>query len=300
MPGICWEGQWLLMNNKKYDKDIRSMKNDFRLVVESVLKKMFMVNLDHVASIKRIYVDLNSCLSIMFRYEDIADEELVQIVSDEIETFITKHMEDGLSIYMLYTVKSSLVHKTISPEWCLTRDERVSIIRSEFLKKLFVSLKVFSEKNSSIKMINCGEVHPAIVTLMLDKSNKSGSVILSKDNVFKCIEKPSMNIYNGVEWISIGDNMFNTEIGVFLSNPSELSCYYFIIRGDSRNEYKGVNMYGKIKTVEYLDRNKLKIKADIEHPLKGYIDEHKALFNIEAMISKAKELGLDIDKFKTM
>lgn len=282
----------------KYDKAIKNITKDFRLVVQSVLTKMFKVDLAHSDNIRRIYIDLNSCLSIMFRHSDIADEELVKIVSDTIETFITDNIDEGMDLYFMYSVKPSAVHRNIYPEWCLTRDERVSIVKSDFLKKLLVSLKVFSQKNKSIKIVNCKDVHSAMVVYMIDKSNRGRGLVLSKDEVYRCIDKTNLDVYTGVEWISIATNMFNTEQGVFLSNPVELSSYYLTIRGCKRNEYSGCSGYGKIRSMEYVEKNKLKIKAGVEHPLKEYIDKHIALFNIEAMLTKANELGLNLEEFK--
>lgn len=282
----------------QYDSKIKSMRNDFRLVVESVLRKMFNVDLEYTQGIKRMYIDLNSCLSIMFRHDDIADEELTRIVSDEIEKFITKHIDSGMSLYFMYSIKPSKVHKTIYPEWCANRDARVSIVKSDFLKKLLVTLKVFSEKNRSIKIVNTGEVHPAVAVVTMDKNNTGGAVVLSKDLVFKCIEKSNINIYNGVEWVAIGENMFNSETNVFLSNPTELTAYYLVLRGDPRNEYKGMLNYGKIKSKDYVEANKLKFKADVDHPLKEFMDINLPLYNINKLIDKTKELGLNIDQFK--
>lgn len=282
----------------KYDKAIKNLTKDFRLVVESVLTKMFKVDLAHADNIKRIYVDLNSCISIMFRHDDIADEELVRIVSDTIETFISDNIDDGMDIYFLYSVKPSAVHRDIFPEWCAERDARVSIVKSDFLKKLLVSLKIFSQKNKSIKIVNCGNVHSAMVVYMIDKSNKGRALVLSKDEVFRCIDKTNMDVYTGVEWISIASNMFNSEPGVFLSNPSELTPYYFTIRGCKRNEYSGYSGYGKIRSMEYVEKNKLKFKVDVEHPLKEFVDKHIALFRIHDMLLRAQQLGLNLEDFK--
>ncbi|MGL5716284.1 MAG: hypothetical protein ACRCX2_24915 [Paraclostridium sp.] len=279
-----------------YDTGLVSMKDDFRLVIDSVLKKMFKVNLDDT-DVKRIYVDINSALSILFRYDDIADEKLLQIISDVIENFIVEHLENGLTIYFLYTLKPSRVHRSIYPGWCKEREDRVSIVKSDYLKKLIVTFKIYSDKNNNVKVVNCEDIHPALVVYEIDRVFRNGSLILSKDLVFRCFSKTSVKLYNGVEWIDFEQSIFKQPDDVKLLEPHTMLAYYLALRGDSRNEYKGQLRFGPVNSAKYIEVNRLKIRAGVEHPQKEFLDKHIALFDIEKMREKAKELGIDLSRF---
>lgn len=282
----------------KYDSAIKSFENDFKNVIRSVLTKMFKVNLEFAGGINRIYVDLNSCLSILFRHGDINnDEDLNTIITDVIEPFLTDNLNAGRNIYILYTMKPSKVHRTVFPDWCKDRDSRVDIRRSDYLKKLLVSLKIFSEKNNALHILNYGEAHCAVAVSLLDKRYGSQSLVMSKDTVFKCIGKPSICIFNGVEWIDLSTNICNTSSGVLLSDPLLLNAYYFTIRGDKRNEYSGVKGYGPTLTERYVENNKLKFIANVEHPLKEHVDKFLCLYDAKEMLNKTKELEINLDQF---
>ena len=285
--------------NKKYDKTIVQMKDDFRLVVKSILHKLLDLDLE-LSTVKRIYVDLNSALSIIFRYDNIADDELLGIVGDEIENFLRKNLESGKTIYLLYNLKPSIVHRHIYPDWCKEREERVSILKSDYIKRLLMTFKVYSDKNHNLKVINCMDIHTALVIYELDKLYSTQSLILSRDAVFRCPIKSNIVVFNGVDWIDFSDINMKLPDGIELTDPHSTLAYYYTIRGDARNEYKGVKGYGVIKASKYIENNRLKIKAGIDHPLKEFTDKHIGLYDIKAMRKVAKELKLDLARFKNL
>ena len=284
---------------KKYDKTIVQMKDDFRLVVSSILNKLLNVDMEH-STVKRIYVDLNSALSIVFRYEDISDDELLRITGDAIENFIRKHLENGITIYLLYNLKPSAVHRHIYPDWCKQREDRVSILKSEYLKKILLGFKVYSDQNPNLKIVNCMDVHTAMAIHELDSLYSTPSLILSRDAMFRCLIKSNICVYNGVDWIEFANLNVRQPEDIALTSPHETLAHYYTLRGDIRNEYKGKEGYGIVKSVKYIELNRLKIKAGIDHPLKEFLDKHLPLYSIKHMLKVAEEIKLDLTRFKNI
>lgn len=281
-------------NKKKYNKDLISMKDDFREVVKYVLTRLFEVHIDQ--NIKRVYIDINSALSILFRYDSIDDGNLLLKMSGIIEKFMVKHLDRGLDVIFLYTLETSLVHKTIYPEWCSSRNKRVELRNSEFIKKLLVNFSAYSAKNNHIRVINCKEAHPALIINKLEKFMTTGCLVLSRDNVHRCISRPTVSLFNGVDWIQFNvPNRPMPDKIEQLRNPDKFLPYYFALKGDTRNEYKGLSGMGKIRTVDYINSNRIKIVSDIEHKHSEFCKGHLALYDMKAMENKLEELGVKLD-----
>lgn len=281
-------------NKKKYKKVLISMKDDFREVVKHVLVRLFEVNVDQ--NIKRIYIDINSALSILFRYESIDDGKLLAKISGIIEKFMVTHLDRGLDIIFLYTLETSLVHKTIYPEWCSARNKRVELRNSEFIKKLLVNFSAYSAKNNHIRVINCKGVHPALIINKLEKFTTTGCLVLSRDNVHRCISRPTVSLFNGVDWIQFNvQNRPMPDKIEQLRNPDKFLPYYLAMKGDTRNEYKGLAGMGKVRTVDYINSNRIKIVSDIEHKHSEFFKEFLPLYDMVAMENKLNELGVTVD-----
>lgn len=259
---------------------------DFKVVVRSILKNMFKIQADT----NKIYVDLNSCLSVMFRYEDIDSQELTDVVSDNIESFLQKYLEDGVKITILFTLEPSAAHRKIFPEWCKERNERVTYAKSVFLQKLILSLNAFSNDNPLIKVVNTRKVHPAAYVYTMEKSAKSRFTVMSKDVVFQCLPLRNMVVFTGVHYIDMEDPYKDLPDDITLpDNTGFFLPYYLAIRGDERNEYKGVSGYGPKLTVKYLNENKLRIKSGSDHALKEHCDKYVQLYEINKILENCKE-----------
>lgn len=266
------------------DKELEKTKS-FRNVVTSVVSKLF--QFDH--DIPKIYVDVNSCVSILFRYEDINESDIVQRISDIIETFLMNYLNKKTEIILLFTLEESQAHVTIDPNWCKDRMGRVQLVRCEFIKQLMVSLSQFSKENPFVKVIQTHKVHPALVVLEQERKTRKPFCVLSKDVVFQCMRLSHMSVYTGVHYIEIADPLRVLPDDITLSDPEIFLPYYLAIRGDRRNEWRGVEGYGKVTTLKYLQQHKLAIKADLEHPLKEHCDKYCILFDPNKLMLENKE-----------
>src|SRR5574344_1200869 len=96
----------------------------FVSVIENVVSKM----LSFETSSNRIYVDLNSILSIIFHYSDFNSDELFRTLKTQFEKF---HLEEIVNknryIIYLFTTKPSKYHTTIFPDWCKNRYSGVDL-----------------------------------------------------------------------------------------------------------------------------------------------------------------------------
>lgn len=270
------------------DKKITT-QSDFKRVISSVVSNIFKI----VADTRKIYIDLNSCLSILFHYENINSPEAVEIISREIERFLQLYINDKVEIIVLFTLEHSQAHCDIYPDWCKERYERVAYNKSDFLQTLILSLHKFSETNPLIKVVNTKKVHPALVVYENEKNSRKRSTILSKDIVFQCLPLKNIVVYTGVAYMDLDDPMRTVPDDVELPEPYSMYLpYYLALRGDSRNEFPGMNGYGPKKSSEYVRRNKLRLKVGIEseeHPHKEWMDKYSQLYDINKLLDVNKE-----------
>lgn len=271
-----------------FDKKIIK-QTDFKKVISSVVSNMLKIKADT----EKIYIDLNSCLSILFRYDDINNPEAVEIISTEIERFLHLYLNDKVDIVILFTFEPSQAHVDIYPDWCKKRYERVNYAKSDFLQTLLVSLHKFSETNPLIKVVNTHRVHPALFVYQNEKFSRKRSTVLSKDMVFQCLNLKNIVIYTGVNYIDLDDPMRPFPDDVELPEPANLFLpYYIALRGDIRNEFPGKEGYGPVKSLAYINRNKLRIKSGInspDHAAKEWLDKYSQLYDINKLLELNKE-----------
>lgn len=262
---------------------------DFKKVISSVVSNVFKL----VAETRKIYIDLNSCFSILFHYDNINSPEAVEIISREIEKFLQLYINDKVEIIVLFTLEPSQAHIDIYPDWCKERYERVSYQKSEFLQTLILSLHKFSETNPLIKVVNTKKVHPSLIVYKNEKNSRKRSTVLSKDIVFQCLPLTNIIVYTGVSYIDLDDPMRTLPDDIELPEPYSLFLpYYLALRGDSRNEFPGMSGYGPKKSKEYIDKNKLRLKSGIEspdHPYKEWMDKYSQLYDINKLLCVNKE-----------
>ena len=272
----------------EFEKNI-TKQVDFKKVISSVVTNMFKIQADT----RKIYLDLNSCFSILFRYEDVNSPEAVEIIGREIEKFLQLYVNDKVEIIVLFTLEPSQAHLDIYPEWCKERYERVKYSKSDFLQTLILSLNKFSQQNPLIKVVNTKKVHPALVVYQNEKDSRKRSTILSKDIIFQCLPLKNIVVYTGVNYIDLDDKNRTLPDDVELPEPYDFFLpYYLALRGDARNEFSGIKGYGPKKSSEYVRVNKIRIKAGLDspdHPEKDWCDKYSQLFSISKLLEINKE-----------
>lgn len=272
----------------EFEKNI-TKQVDFKKVISSVVTNMFKIQADT----RKIYLDLNSCFSILFRYDDVNNPEAVEIIGREIEKFLQLYVNDKVEIIILFTLEPSQAHLDIYPDWCKERYERVKYSKSDFLQTLILSLNKFSQQNPLIKVVNTKKVHPALVVYQNEKDSRKRSTILSKDIIFQCLPLKNIVVYTGVNYIDLDDNNRTLPDDVELPEPYDLFLpYYLALRGDARNEFSGIKGYGPKKSSEYVRVNKIRIKAGLDspdHPEKEWCDKYSQLFSISKLLEINKE-----------
>ena len=266
------------------DGKIKKTTN-FKQVIDSIVARMFSVQVDT----KRIYVDLNSCVSVLFRYDDVNNPEVSKMVSDNIERFLLRYLETKTEIIILFSMEKSQAHIDVFPDWCKERYERVDITKSGFLRALLLSLGEFSKKNPLVKIANIHKVHPALVVYKNELNRRTKYTVLSKDVVFQCMSDKRMIIYTGVNIIDMEDEPRQLPDDVSLVDPDTMLPYYLAIKGDIRNEFPGVEGYAKRKAEKYCNTNRIAIKVGADHPLKLECDKWVQLYDISKLIENNKE-----------
>lgn len=275
------------------DKVITS-RSDFREVIKSNIKRMFNFVDDLYSSSGKsiVYVDVNSVTSILFRYDKLNDKKLIEEVSYIFEEFIDHCIKTSTKVLFLYTPKGSIVHTTIYPDWCKERYQRVVLRNSDFIINFLNALNKFNEINKLVEIVNIGDKHISHFIYDYHIDTKIFYVI-SKDYVCqslvfykKCI------IYTGVNYIDYRDtnpNMYdNLDIKSFA--PEGFEYLYPVIRGDVRNEYKGMGGYGTIRTIDFIKKYKIKFIIDGDYPMKEEIQKYKPLYDLESLMKTYQEI----------
>lgn len=276
---------------KQKPKDVLDSKlvsnPNFAKLVRSIIFKVFNVETEY----KTIYIDLNSCLSILFHYDNINEEVLNDEIYNIIEKFINKYTSKGCKLVFLWTLKNSILHTEIFEKWCAHRIERVNILKSTFIKQLIVGLTNFSKTNSEvIKIINTFDVHPSIIIKYIEMNNKnindinSKFIILSKDTVFRCMDLNRGIIWTGKDYIDPSDRYKPLPNGITLHNSDVLLKYYLTLKGDNRNEFPGIDGYGVKGSLKYVNKHKLELLSGL--PLVTNEDED----NLDDVFNKYSKL----------
>lgn len=239
---------------------------NFAKLVRSIIFKVFSVETEY----RTIYIDLNSCLSILFHYDNINEQILNDEIYKIIEHFISKYTAKGTKLVFLWTLKNSVLHTEIYDKWCAYRIERVNILKSTFIKKLIIGLTHFSQNNSEIiKIINTFEVHPAVIIKYIEMNNSnlgdinSKFLILSKDTVFRALDNQRGVLWTGKDYIDPTDRYKPLPNGITLHHNDKLLKYYLALKGDLRNEYMGIDGYGVKSSLRYIQKHSLELLSDL-------------------------------------
>lgn len=286
---------------KQKPKDVLDNKlvsnPNFAKLVRSIIFKVFNVETEY----KTIYIDLNSCLSILFHYDNINEEILNEEIYQILERFINKYTSKGCRLIFLWTLKNSILHTEVYDKWCEHRINRVNILKSTFIKKLIVGLTTFSKNNSEIiKVINTFEVHPAVIIKYIEMNNKniddinSKFIVLSKDTIFRCMDLVRGVIWTGKDYIDPSDRYKPLPNGITLHNSEVLLKYYLALKGDARNEYPGIDGYGVKNSLKYINKHKLELLSglplvtnDDEDNLNDVLNKYSKLWDIKYLFEES-------------
>lgn len=274
-------------NKTKLDKHIEETPGYIKMV-KSVMFKMFDLNTDEL-DVKKIYIDVNSCISIVFRTPDINDPQLIQEVKKILEEFINREVSKGVKLIFLFTLDPSKLHTDIYPDWCKERYERVSILKNTFIRNFLIALREYEKNNSSIKIINTKQYHPALVVYQNEFNTRRNFLVLSKDLVFQSLNLIHGCIYNGVHFSMFGDPMRDLPDLVELNDADTMIPYYLSLAGSSREEFKGVKGYGPAKASKYCNTFRIQIKMGDEHEFKEHMDKYSVLFDIRKLMDRITE-----------
>lgn len=270
------------------DDKIEKM-TDFEDVIKGVINR----TLDIDGDFDRIYIDINSVVSIAFRAENIASDKIADAVFGAFERLMTKFAPKNTEIYLLFSTQNSKYHTNIYPDWCKSRYERVNLSKSDVVKQLIFAMKKFSEKNKLVRVINTKEFHPALIIKYLEQGVKTNFIISSKDTVFYGLDIDHGVLFTGVRYIDYGN-----DISIFTDKhsdnevPRKFVKFYHALCRDDRNEFPGVgNKTGPGRALKYIKDYKLELETGLDHPHKEWVDKYSKLYDVGEML-------IDADKEK--
>jgi len=259
----------------------------FRDLINTVIAKTFSLDV----KCKRLYIDMNSVVSIIFHDEDSIFSDSVKLdIYKLFEKLLERYINKGTKVYIMFTLEKSRHHVEIYPDWCKKRYERVNIKRCEYITSLIKSLKEFSltKENSQIRIINTRDIHPSIVVKYLETSHQNRksdeAAILSKDPLFQLLGMKHLIVYTGSRYVYLGDpdkelftdNLTEDE----LPNLDKMAPLYLCLRGDKRNEFPGLPKFGKVTTIKYLNQHKMEILTGVYGKLEEHFTKYLKLFDL--------------------
>lgn len=271
----------------KLDEQIKETPRYIK-VLKKVVARMFELNFKELDA-SRIYVDINSCLSVIFREDNYNNEDNIQEMNNILNTFLNEALINKKEVVFMFTTEPSQAHIDIYPDWCKERYSRVKILRSTFLKRFLMAVKTYSDKYSSVKVVNTTKVHPALIVYNTEKSRRKPFLILSKDLVFQTMPIERCSIYTGISYIDMSNPNRDLPDLINIPEPTEMLPYAISLIGSSREEFPGLNGYGPRKAEKYVSRHKLDIQLGINHELKEHMDKYEVLFDIPKLLACNKE-----------
>lgn len=259
--------------NKHINKLIN--ESNIRYIISSALH----VEVDNVS---KIFVDMNSVFSIIFHSTEYDASNITKIISVELEEFILKYLSKKIELIFLFTTRNSQYHLDIFPEWCEERFSRVDLNKSEFIKEVLYGLKKFSEDNKKIKVINTKQFHPVAIVQQHALAVKSNVVVISRDNIFQCMNLDNIIVYNGTFICDIRDQNRVLPFKSKIENPNKFFKYFMTLNGDKkRNGFSGLSGYATKSTDKYIALHKIELELGLEHPEKEFVDKYVKLFDVD-------------------
>lgn len=235
---------------------------------------------------EKIYIDLDSILSIFIRFPIPEEKEeridLITTIMGVFKEFFTIYGESHM-IVIKYGFKSE-VFKSVYPKWQKVREERLlnEVVLNFITHELLPRFRRISNKSQNITLEEWSEAFllDIIYSFELDNNAKK-SIIVSRNPQSLCLlAYYDANIYNGSKIID-KDNY--RSVKNYPDVERSFIPVWFLIRGDERNEYKGINKYGIKKTNDFINKNKIEC-VDLSHDIFKKIKEYKNLYFLKEWI----------------
>ena len=243
------------------------------------------------SNVKRTYIDINSCVSVLFRLPE--NERVVNEVEEflkiSFQSFIEESLKENKELIFLYTMDRSQAHVDIFADWMIERNTRVDLKSYDPLNTILYAIKLFSKDESRIKLINVKKVHPALVVYKNELVGHNRYLILSKDNVFKTITDKKLDLFDGKNYYTNQMDFKRYPDNIEIPEPNVFLPYYMAIRGSTREGFSGIENMGPNRTKAYIEAFKLNIKAGTDHKYKEWCDKYVPMFDVNKLMSLNKE-----------
>lgn len=235
---------------------------------------------------EKIYVDLDSILSIFIRFPIPEDKEermdLITNIMGVFKEFFTIYGESHM-IILKYGFKPE-VFKKVYPKWQNVREERLlnEVVLNFITHELLPRFRRIATKLENIFLEEWSEAFLIDIIQSFElNDNAKKSIVISRNPQSICLlAYYDANIYNGSKIIT-KDNY--RSVKNYPDVDRSFIPIWFLIRGDERNEYKGVSKYGIKKTNDFINKNKIEC-VDLSHDLFKKIKEYKNLYFLKEWI----------------
>ena len=235
---------------------------------------------------QEIIVDLDSYLSIVLKedFDNLEKAKKIRILHD-----ITGNMIEFLETYIdvahikfYYNMEEYKIFSSIYPNWCKDRQKRFkneSTINTihKFLIEKFRKLSTIKHNFHLIKSPD-SPIIQIFKDISLAKEKKY--IIISRDPHYLCLLAYfDLSIYNGR--FIVGNENYYLEDEYPKVSRSLIPAYY-MIAGLPRNEYKGLEKYGKKNTVKLINNNIIPIiKQELE--LIEPVNKYRKIFYLKEL-----------------
>lgn len=258
------------------------MREYNRVLIMSLVKSIFEV--DYITDdIFDMYIDLDSCLSILTSMELPDDREekiiLVKELLMQVANFIDM-WKNRANLKFYYSFKRTKIFNKYIPEWDEQRNKRLDSGTPEFIVKQVIN-KMKKISLSNITITECGDSTILYIFRDINKLNLNGynSLIISRDVHYQCLFRHLQNIeiYNGKHIIDAKTFRHLKDKNKYPDLSVGMLPYYYLLKGLERHSYKGVPKYGSMNSLKYCKAHQINILQNKDDLINEYKEKLKVM-----------------------
>lgn len=202
-----------------------------------------------------MYIDLDSCLSILTSDLMPDDKMVTKVIISSAIYIIANYLtawRNRTNIKMYYSFKPTKKFNEYIPDWNIERNKRLNEENVKLIYSQIIS-RLKRLKLNNISLIECDDSPILNITkdILKDTINGDGAVILSRDPHYQCIFALAnrCELYDGKRTISANDFKRTEKYPEIIYS---MVPYYYVLAGQSRNNYKRPLRWTKNKIIDYI------------------------------------------------
>lgn len=275
------ENRW----NRFYEKREKDEKKEMLWLQKRIFRNSLfhkMPSVDYY-DYQKIYIDVDSIFSRFIADNLPLDEndrkELLNSIMRDV-SFLIGFYSDDCRIIFIWGLKENTIFTNIYKDWQKERNGRlkndgpISFIKNEFLPRM----KLVAKKIRNISVVEYKDSFVTEIARRFEthKDAKDSLIISRNTQCIALLAYYDTNIFNGKELVSRSTYRTMKE---YPDVHYSMIPWYYLIKGDERNGYKGVKGLGRVNTIRIIEKEKEKIINESHSRIQGVL-KYKPLYFI--------------------